>query len=112
MEFTKVSSDRSTKSQKRHTWVSLGLSISRQGVSHRKNTHVRVLKEGKQLSETAMLQTGGLWKNVRMFWTAAGASGDSFIMERLERVRVGWVLVSAEQPPALLRRDWSLRGPG
>lgn len=33
-------------------------------------------------------------------------------MERLERVRVGWVLVSAEQPPALLRRDWSLRGPG
>lgn len=96
----------------RHTWVSLGLRVSRQGVSHNGNTHVSILKEGKQLSETTMLQTGGLWKNVRMFWTAAGASGDSFIMERLERVRVGQALVSAEQHPALLRRDWSLRGPG
>lgn len=59
-----------------------------------------------------MLQTGGLWKNIRMFWTAAGALGDSFIMERLEIVGVGGILVSAEQPQALLKRGWSLRGPG
>lgn len=93
MEFTKVSSDSSTSFQRRHTWVSLGLRVSRQGVSHSGNTRVRVLKEDKQLSEAARLQTGGLWKNIRMFWTAAGALGDSFILKRLEIVRVGGVLV-------------------
>lgn len=93
-------------------WVSLGRRVSRQGGSPQWEFSWKGTEGGRATLSDSHLQTGGLWENVRMLWTAAGALGDSSITERLETVRVGGVLLSAEQPQALLRRDWSLRGPG
>lgn len=52
-------------------------------------------KEGKPLPGTAMLQTGGPQKNVRMFWTAAGVMGEFTHHGKVEVRRVGEVLGSA-----------------